>query len=700
MTLPSKGDILDTLKAVGHNALLAHDLLAKMGVGPEDTTRFLRLLRSMESEGLVYTRNGRVMLPERAGIVSGRLDVSPRGHGIILADSGTKWHVAKNEMAGAIHGDIVLARSRRSSRHDREASIEKVLRRTTTSFTGIYRQHRGYGEVKPDEPRLNFSMFVANRERATASDGDRVVALIERYPEPGRDARGKITRVIGRAGDPGVDIRAVALRFGFELEFSDAVLSAAEEAATPVTQEHIRERLDLRDKLVFTIDSDDAKDFDDAVSLEKTPGGLRLGVHISDVSSYVKPKTLLDRAAYSRATSVYLDGLVLPMLPPALSDGVASLLPCEDRLAISTFITFDECGNESAPQIARSVIRSKARLTYACVNEFFDSGRVENLSIEGLPECLVHMRTLAKSLAEARTRRGSLDFDFKEFRVDLNDAGEPTNVYAYRRGDAERLIEEFMIKTNEAIAAHMFNAGIPCMYRVHERPEKASLEELNMLLEPLGYRLKGTQNAHPKAIQAVLSEARGKPEEARVNDIVLRSLKKARYSPVWLGHFGLASSRYCHFTSPIRRYPDLLVHRVLGLALDGRLHGDSYKEAMDSLAGAAEHCSEREALAEMAERESLALMKIRYMQSKLGEVFPGVISQVMSYGLFIEIENGVSGLAHISALGDDRFEYDEARRLIYGLRSGKVYKEGQSVYVQVSKVDPVEQRVDLTVVRY
>lgn len=703
MTLPAKDVVIAALGAPDQRPVLAHDLAAKMGVAPGDLSKFLRLLRSLERGGLIInTKDGRLTVPSRAGLISGTLSMSPRGYGMVASGS-QKYYVAPDDLEGAIHLDTVLIKPGKNADGANWGRVIKVVARGLTTLTGVYRQHHGYGEVKADEPRVTFTVFVSSGDAGLAGDGDRVAVKITRYPESGKDARARVTEVIGQAGEPLVDARAIALRFGFLTSFSEDTL--VETAAIPqvVPPDGARGRLDLRQNLVVTIDGEDAKDFDDAVSVEPTGAGWRLGVHIADVSAYVLPGTRLDASAYDRATSVYLHGLTLPMLPAALSNGACSLNPSEDRLTISVFLDLDSLGRPGAPTIARSIIKSRARLTYEAVNSLFDTGRVpsewpQDVSRE-MTRMLGEMREPAALLRSKRMERGSLDFDFPEYRVRLDAQGRPLDIHQSRRGEAEKLIEEFMIAANEAVAGHLFHLSVPCMYRVHERPDKQDLDELNEILAPLGYRVKGTNNLHPRAIQALLEEVRGKPEESMVSDVVLRSLKKARYSPVWLGHFGLSSPLYCHFTSPIRRYPDLMVHRALDAVLDGTWHGSRYGSVRALLDEAADHCSEREMAAQAAERASLENMKLLYVASKVGDIFPGVIKEVVPFGLFVEMDNGVTGLVHISALGAERFEYNERSKTISGRRAGAQFRTGQRVTVQVLRADMATRRVELTVVR-
>lgn len=715
MTIPTRQQVLDVFSSGEQRPLLPPELAAKLHVGPGDTTRFFRLLRWLQKEGLlVAVAGGRLTSAAHSGLLVGRISVSQRGYGTVRAgvpegtgkggltgtrrDAGTQvYYVAPDSLGGAFHRDTVLVRPERRPAEGNWARVVKVLERGFASVTGIYVQHSGYGEVTPDEERLGFRLFVSPGDAGLAEDGDRVVALVTRYPEPGRDARGEITEVIGSAGDVFVDNRAIAMRFGFPVAFTAEAAGEAASRAEALSAAAELRRLDLRGKLVFTIDGADAKDFDDAVSLETTDQGWRLGVHIADVSSYVLSGSTLDSEAYARATSVYLTGLTLPMLPEALSNNACSLMPAQDRLVISTFIDLDSTGRPAGTDARRGVIRSAARLTYETTNEFFETGTAPVSWPEGLASTLTEMRRLALVLRERRMERGSLDFDFPEIKVNLDENSRPLDIFEYRRGDAEKLIEEFMIACNEAVAAYLFHLGLPCMYRVHERPDKKDLDDLNETLGPMGYRVRGTNNPHPKVVQAVLEQAKGRPEEAVVADAVLRALKKARYSATWLGHFGLSSPLYCHFTSPIRRYPDLMVHRILGAVLDGAWKGDDYPRVSSLLTGSEEHCSEREQASESAERESLETAKYQYALSKVGDIFAGTVVQVVPFGLFVQMDGQVTGLVHVSALGHERYDFDEAKKALVGSRSHRRYRVGEKLAVQVLKVDPVAKHIELRV---
>ena len=713
MTIPTRQQVLDVFSSSGQRPLLPQELAAKMQVEPGESTRFFRLLRSLKKEGLIVTvAGGRLTSAAHSGILLGRISMSYRGYGLVQAgapddaaakdqaslspSAGTqRYYIAPDSLGGALHRDMVLIRPEKKGADGSWARVVKVLERGFTSVTGVYHQMSGYGEVVPDEERLGFRLFVSPGDSGLAEDGDRVVVGITRYPEPGKDARGQVSEVVGRAGDTLSDNKAIAIRFGFPLIFSAAAAQEASglaEAPAPAAG-----RLDLRDRLIFTIDGADAKDFDDAVSLEATAQGWRLGVHISDVSSYVRPRSSLDKDAYTRATSVYLTGLTLPMLPQALSNGACSLMPDEERLVISAFIDLDSTGKPVGADLRRAIIRSVARLTYEATNEFFETGAVPGSWPESLSRTLNEMRVLALSLRERRTERGGLDFDFPEVRVSLDANNRPLDIFEYRRGDAEKLIEEFMIACNEAVASYLFHLGLPCMFRVHERPDKKDLDDLNETLAPMGYRVRGTNNPHPKAVQAVLEQVKGKPEEAVVAQAVLRALKKARYSATWLGHFGLSSPMYCHFTSPIRRYPDLMVHRIVGALLDSAWKGDDYPQVASLLRESEGHCSEREQASEWAERESVENMKYQYALSKVGDIFTGVVTQVAPFGLFVEMQGGITGLVHVSTLGPERYEFDEVKKALVGSRSRARFKAGDRLAVQVLRVDPVARHIELRI---
>lgn len=417
-------------------------------------------------------------------------------------------------------------------------------------------------------------------------------------------------------------------------------------------------------------------------------------MHIADVSEYIRPGTALDKEAYSRATSLYLHGLVLPMLPDDISSGICSLKPHEDRLALSVFVELDEDATPLGVEIRRSVIRSCARLSYTEANEYFETGHMPGHWPEDVGPVLSQMRVLSKALAQKRTERGSLGFDFPEWMVRLDEAGLPADMWRYSRKDAERLIEEFMILANEQIAAYLFGLGRPVMFRVHEPPDKKDLDELNEIIGPLGFRVKATNNPHPRAIQAVLEAAKGSPDEEFVFSSTLRALKKARYAPKWLGHFGLASPMYCHFTAPIRRYPDLVVHRFLSALLTKEHPGDAWAKDRALLDAQSDHCSVREHEAELAERESLETVKVHYMKHKLGEVFDAVICNITDFGMFVRIENGLEGLVHISTLADGWYDHNATRKTLQNRRSGRTYRIGQQVGVQLLRVDLAERKME------
>lgn len=646
---------------------------------------------------LMRTRKKGYGLPELLGCVAGTLKATGGSGAFITADAGQDWFVPASSRNGAMHNDRVLARVIKSPRGERrgEAEVLQVLRRANGRIVGVYRRVRGGGVVTADERKLGGIFIPSGLERG-AWDGAKVVADITRYPDERRELEGKVSEVLGDRGETEAEVLSIIRALGIRDAFPPQARAEAEAAALDAAD--LRNRLDLRNELIFTIDGADAKDLDDAVSLENLPSGhWRLGVHIADVSRFVRMGGALDGEAWKRGTSVYLLNTVIPMLPERLSNGVCSLHPGEDRLTLSCIMELDGNGALVGCEVAESVIRSRARLTYDEVNAIIEDNEADAISSRAeLVGTLRGMDRLREALRMRRMARGAIDLDIDEPHIELDEKGIPLDVTTRYRGNAHKLIEEFMLAANETVALWLEEMGMPVVYRVHEAPDGEKMAELAVFLKNLGYGTKGLrQEARPAALQAVINEVRGMPHESIIARIMLRSLKKAKYSTVNAGHFGLAARHYCHFTSPIRRYPDLMVQRMVRSALRGESPA-AYESAAEP---AAIRSSEAERTAMEAERAVDELKMAEYMAGRLGEEYDGVISGVMEFGVFVELQNLIEGLVRITELQDDYYDVDKKTYSLVGRHTGRRLSLGDKMRVRVASVDVDARQVNFVPAR-
>ncbi len=576
---------------------------------------------------------------------------------------------------------------------------EKKAAQIEDTTVGTFDACSNFGFVIPDNGKFEKDIFIPLEKINGATDASKVLVKITDFGHPGKNPEGEVIRVIGHVTDPGVDILSIALAFGMPESFPEKVLNQAERLNKPVIEKDLDGREDLRDLLTVTIDGDDSKDFDDAVSLQMDGSDYILGVHIADVANYVQENSAADKEAYKRGTSVYLADRVIPMLPEALSNGICSLNEGEDRLTLSCIMRFDAKGGIKDYRICESAIRSRHRLTYREVNLIITEDDPElSRRYEDAVPMLKQMQELSLILRERRVKRGALDFDFPETKIVLDDKGVPVDTRPYERNEATKLIESFMLAANETVAEHYYWQGLPFLYRVHGEPEDEKIKKLQTFIKNFGYSIKGTGNEiHPKEFQKLLAKIEGTDKEALISRLVLRSMQQARYSPSCDGHFGLACEYYTHFTSPIRRYPDLQIHRIIKDDLRGRLTETKRSHYFSILPEVAESTSRLERRAAECERETVKLEKARYMQDHIGDIYNGIISGVTGWGIYVELENTVEGLVHISTLTGDYYIFDENRYEIYGERNGVTYRLGESVKVMVKSVDIAERYVDFII---
>ncbi|MBE6054843.1 MAG: ribonuclease R [Clostridium sartagoforme] len=689
-----KETLLSFMREEAYRPMDIQELVAVFAINPDEYKSFKKVLKTMEKEGLIVrTKKDKFGVPERLGLVSGKLQVHQKGYGFLIPDTeGEKdVFIPSSSMKGAMNGDRVLVQITREDHNGkkREGEVTEVLERGNKKIIGVYEDSRNFGFVVPEDSRLNQDIFISKKDRNGANEGDLVICEIIKWGDKRRSPEGIIKEVLGKKGDKGLDILTIIKKYGLPEEFPDKVLNYAENIEEEIPEKEYERRTDLRSLRMVTIDGEDAKDLDDAVSIERLDNGkFRLGVHIADVTHYVKEKNPLDREALKRGTSVYLIDRVIPMLPRKLSNGICSLNPKVDRLALTCFMIIDNKGKVIQHEIEETVIKTSERMTYTDVTKILENSDEELIKkYDYLVDDFKAMEELCTILREKRMKRGAIDFDFEESKIILNDLGKPIDIKPYDRAIANRIIEEFMLVCNETIAEHMYWTNLPFVYRIHEDPDDEKLEKFKEFVYNLGYVVRWGQETHPRALQDILDKVKGKKEETVVSTLLLRSMMQAKYSPECVGHFGLAAKYYCHFTSPIRRYPDLQIHRIIKEQLNGKIDEKRTAKLTKIVELASKQSSEMERLAQEAEREVDDLKKAEYMQERIGEEFSAIISSVTSFGLFAELPNTIEGLIHITALDDDYYVYDEAHLCLIGERTKKVYRLGDEVKVRCSKVD-------------
>ena len=689
-----KETLLSFMREEAYRPMDIQELVSVFDINPDEYKSFKKVLKTMEKEGLIIrTKKDKFGVPERLGLISGKLEVHSKGYGFLIPENeGEKdVFIPSSSMNGAMNGDKVLVQITREDikGKKREGEVREVLSRANNKIIGVYEDSRNFGFVVPEDSRLNQDIFISKKDRNGANEGDLVICEIVKWADKRRSPEGVIKEVLGKKGDKGLDILTIIKKYGLPEEFPAKVINYAENIEEEIPEKEYARRTDLRNLRMVTIDGEDAKDLDDAVSIERLDNGkFRLGVHIADVSHYVKEKNPLDREALKRGTSVYLIDRVIPMLPKKLSNGICSLNPKVDRLALSCFMIIDSKGKVIQHEIEETVIKTSERMTYTDVTKILENNDEELIKrYDYLVDDFRAMEELCNILREKRMRRGAIDFNFEESKIILNDLGKPVDIKPYDRAIANRIIEEFMLVCNETIAEHMYWTNLPFVYRIHEDPDEEKLEKFKEFVYNLGYVVRWGQEAHPRALQDILDKVKGKKEETVVSTLLLRSMMQAKYSPECVGHFGLAAKYYCHFTSPIRRYPDLQIHRIIKEQLNGKIDEKRIAKLSNIVEIASKQSSEMERLAQEAEREVDDLKKAEYMQERIGEEFSAIISSVTSFGLFAELPNTIEGLIHITALDDDYYIYDEAHLCLIGERTKKVYRLGDEVKVRCSRVD-------------
>jgi len=699
-----KERILAFMASGEYKPLLFKELSHTMEVPKTDTNMFKTFLEEMESEGKIYkSKKNRYGLPEHFNLISGRLQMSERGFGFLIPDnSGIEdIYISPGYLQNAMHNDRVLVRVMYRDYYYKkdEGEVVKILKRANEIVVGTFFSDKHFSFVVPDEKRITGDILIPAEGARGAVHGQKVVVEITKWPEKAKHAEGCVIEILGDKDDPNADVLSIIRAFHIPEEFPESIMKQVAEIEDAVPENDIEGRRDLRKIRTVTIDGEDAKDLDDAVSIGKTVDGhYRLGVHIADVSHYVTEGSSLDKEALERGTSVYLVDRVIPMLPPKLSNGICSLNSGMDRLTFTVFMTIDSKGKVISHEILESVINNAERMTYTNVYKMLAENDPEICQrYSHLIDDFKMMEELALILREKRMSRGAMDFNFGEARIILDEEGRITDIVKFNPTIAEKIIEEFMIVCNETVAEYFYWMESPFVYRIHEEPDKEKLLNFSNFVRILGYRIKGSGEIHPSALQKLLEDVKGKKEERLISTVMLRSLQKARYSHQNTGHFGLASKYYCHFTAPIRRYPDLIIHRIMKEVIKGKMKEGRKNYYNKGLPEIAKECSERERVAEDAERAVEELKKVEYMQQYLGDVFEGIITGITNFGMFVELDNTVEGVIRLSSMEDDFYILDDMRYFLLGERTGKQYRIGDIVEVRVAKTDKIARQVEFVI---
>ena len=677
------------------------ELAILLQVPKEQRSELKAVMDALEAEGKVHVSQKGKYLKGAGRTLRGVYQAHPRGFGFVTIEGETDdIFIPEKETNGALHGDtveILLTASPEGKR--KEGKIVKIAERGTAKIVGLYQVAKGkhYGFVIPDNQRFLQDIFVPEERAKGAVDGHKVVVELTSYGSDNAKPEGKIVEILGHVNDPGVDIMSIVKSYDLPVEFPEKVMNQAERVPEEVSDADMAGRKDLREWVMVTIDGEDAKDLDDAVSLTRTEDGKNwiLGVHIADVANYVQERSALDREALHRGTSVYLADRVIPMLPHRLSNGICSLNAGVDRLAMSCIMTVDAKGDVIDHEICESVIRVNERMSYTSVKKILeDHDEEETTRYIDLVPMFEEMEQLAGILRNRRHQRGSIDFDFPESKIMLDEEGHPMEIRSYDRNVATKIIEDFMLLANETVAEEYYWREIPFVYRVHETPDEDKIKKLAILINNFGYSLHISDEVRPGQIQKLLAKIQGTPQETMISRLALRSMKQARYTPENDGHFGLAARYYTHFTSPIRRYPDLQIHRIIKDDLRGRMNEKKMEHYQTILPEVTRQASETERRAEEAERETIRLKKAEYMEAHIGEVFEGVISGITNWGIYVELSNTIEGLVHVANMYDDHYDYYEDRYEMVGEHTGKTYKLGETVYVRVIDADCLTRTID------
>ncbi|MCI8465237.1 MAG: ribonuclease R [Lachnospiraceae bacterium] len=700
-----KKRLLALMEHKDYRPMKAKELAILLGVSREERPALQEALDELLSEGKLGLSKRGKYAPVEHFLVRGTFIGNRKGFGFVAPEeipgkeTGPDIYIGERDSLSAMDGDTVQAAifyGRRWGRNQNpEGKIVRILERAHKEVVASYERCRRFGFAVPLNGKMGKDIFIPEEASMEAQTGERVLVEITDYGNGRKHPEGRITEILGRADAPGVDILSVAKAYGFESEFPREVLAQVKRIPSEVLEEEKAGRRDLTGLPTVTIDGEDAKDLDDAITLSVENGIYRLGVHIADVSHYVTEGTALDREALSRGTSVYLTDRVIPMLPKELSNGICSLNAGVPRLAFSCLMELDGTGRLLNHEFVKSVICVDRRMTYTAVNGILSGDEALSGEYEDFVPMFRHMRDLSALLRERRRARGSIDFDFPESKIILDERGRAVDIKPYERNAATMLIEDFMLLANETVAEDFFWQGTPFVYRTHEKPDGEKIRELALLISNFGYHLKiGQEEIHPKELQKLLAGIQDSPEEALISRLTLRSMRRAEYQTQCVGHFGLAARYYCHFTSPIRRYPDLQIHRIMTECLAVGISGERKEHYEALLPGVCRQCSLKERKADEAEREVEKMKKCQYMEAHIGETFEGVISGVTGWGMYVELPNTVEGMVSLSALDGDYYEYDQANYRLIGVSTGRTYCLGQRIRVRVVSVDMAGGTID------
>ena len=704
--------ICDLVNDKVYTPMKEKELAAFLQVAKEERDELRTILQELLAEGeLMLTSKGRYM-KSNGKVLTGTFISNVKGFGFVEIEGHEEdLFIPEKYTGGAFHHDTVQVSLLPGSQGKRqEAQVLRIIARGMTQVVGTYERTRSnFGFVVPDNSKLPQDIYVPKEYSKGAVSGHKVVVEITDYGTNLRSPEGKVIEILGHRNDPGVDILSIVRNFELPVEFPEKVMNQAERVPQEVPEADCAGRKDLRNVVMVTIDGEDSKDLDDAVSVTFDGERYHLGVHIADVANYVQENSALDREALRRGTSVYLVDRVIPMLPHALSNGICSLNEGVDRLALSCLMTVDMKGEITDYEICESVIRVDKRMTYTVVQALLEDGSLTEKEAykqyKDLLPMFRQMEQLASIIRKKRKKRGSIDFDFPECKITLDNEGHPVKVEAYERNTATDIIEDFMLAANETVAQHFYWLETPFIYRIHDLPDPDRIQKLSAFINNFGYYMKAvgrkgakvsSEEVHPKEIQKLLAQIAGTPEEALISRLALRSMKQAKYSVECAGHFGLACNFYCHFTSPIRRYPDLQIHRIIKEQLKGELTEERIGHYQGILPEVAKHSSETERRADEAERETDKLKKVEYMESRLGEVFEGVVSGVTGWGIYVELPNTVEGLIHVSKLPGDYYYYNENTYEMVGEATGRTFKLGMSLRVRVDGCDRFDRTIDFS----
>jgi ribonuclease R len=700
-----KDKILAFMKDEAYKPLTFKELLQAFEIQGKMKKTLLVALNELEDEGkIIFTRSERYGVPEKMNLVKGTLEGHQKGYAFLIPDDKNlkDIFISPVDMNGAMHGDRVIVRPMKVLEDVKspEGKVIRIIERANQYVIGTFQKSRHFGFVVPDDKRISFDIFVPKEEFNNVQENNKVSVKITEWPDQRKNPEGTIVEVIGDIEDTKTHIDAVLLSKKVRQVFPEDVIKEAKKVSEEgIHEQELKRRKDLRDLNIITIDGSDAKDLDDAVYAEKlNDNEYKLGVHIADVTHYVKEDRRLDKEALKRATSIYLTDRVIPMLPKELSNGVCSLNPGEDKLTLSVEMIINGDGKVTDYKIFESIMNNRYRMTYDDVTEIIENnGEKLSVKYKDIVPMLKVMEELSLILRRKRDIRGAIDFEFPERKIITDENGKAIDVTKYERRTSHKIIEEFMLVCNETVAEHYYWLNMPFVYRIHEDPDEEKMYEFSKFIHNFGYTLKGN-DIHPKELQHLLNKIKDTKEESLINTMMLRSLKKAIYSPDASTHFGLAAQYYCHFTSPIRRYPDLQIHRIIKGQINGRFSEEALQKLFERTAIVAEQSSKMERVADEVERDTDKIKIAEFMSDKIDEEYEGVISGVTNFGIFVELENTVEGLVHISNMVDDYYIYDDEKKELFGQGSHKVFKIGDSVKIRVDKVNIAKAEIDFALI--